>query len=193
MADIPTDLPWDVNWDKRFEQDVEDRKDSGSFEDYKDQIITIIENPVREGRYKSDNLKKIKTEHVSNQEHDLIFFELTPGINDENLLDELEEVYFYLIDHWDNYGSALTSRNPVEMDYPFVLQIPYLAGGYDVEAVEHEVFELAKVTDGLKIDDTDWTSEHLEITGEAEPETRSKLDEILPDDADIEYNDPSPF
>jgi hypothetical protein len=193
MGEIPEDLPWKVHWDKRFEDDVEEKKASGAFEKYKKQIIQIVENPIEVGKYKSEDYKGLKTVHVSGETQDIICFELTPGINNKDQREKIDEVYLHYIDHWDNYGSALTGRQPADIEYRFAVKIPYLNEGYDVEAVSHEVFSLAEDIEGLSIEDLDWKSEHLHLTGIAEPSTRERLESVLPDVAEIRYDDPDPF
>ena len=193
MCDIPTDVPWDVGWNREFEAAVEERKESGSFESYKNQIIAIVENPVREGRYKDHNLKGLKTVHVSGQTQEIICFELTPGINTRSQRESIDEVYFHFIGSWDNYGSALTRRNPVDQEYRFEIQIPYLDEGYDVEALLHDIFDLASGLGGLKINDTNWEPDYLEVAGEAEPDIRGEFEGFLPERVEVQYEDPSPF
>lgn len=192
MSDIP-DVPWEIRWDQEFEEDIEELKDSGSFSIYRKQILTVIEKPVREGKYKSESYKGLKTVHVSGNDQDVICFELTPGINNQSELNKLEEIYFHHIDHWDNYDSALSSRQPADGNYRYEIQIPYFGGQYDPERVKSDVYDLAKDMDNCHVGDEIWENEYLGLTGKIGSEEREQLEEILPSGAEVEFNPPTPF
>jgi hypothetical protein len=192
MSNIP-EVPWDVSWDQGFEEDVEDLKSSGSFDRYRKQIIKVIENPVREGKYKAGSYKGLKTVHISGNTQDIICFELTPGINSQGELDKLEEVYFHHIDHWDNYDSALSSRQPANKNHQYDVQIPYFGGQYDPERVRSNIYDLAKSFEDCCVESENWDEEYLRVTGQITPDKRDQIEEILPGDVEIEYNTPSPF
>jgi hypothetical protein len=192
MSDIP-EVPWNVGWDQGFEEDVEKLKSSGSFDRYKKQIIKVIKNPVREGKYKTGNYKGLKTVHVSGSKQDVICFELTPGINAQSELDKLEEVYFLHIDHWDNYDSALNSRQPADQNHQYDVQIPYFGGQYDPERVMSDIYDLAKDIEDCCVESEDWEDECLRMTGQIASDKRDLLEEVLPTDVDVEYEPPSPF
>ncbi|MXV61637.1 hypothetical protein GS429_06075 [Natronorubrum sp. JWXQ-INN-674] len=193
MCGIPTDTPWEINWDRDFETSVQELKQSGSFDAYRKKIIRIMRNPVREGSYKSENLKGMKTAHIPGNRQDIICFEITPGINDESQKADLEELYFHFIDHWDNYDSALTRRDPANVEYGFEIYIPYYGGPYEVEKVINTVYQVGKDYDGINIAAQEWEDEHVTMTGEAAPDDRHVFDDFLPDAATIEYDDISPF
>ncbi|NHX41919.1 MULTISPECIES: hypothetical protein [Haloarcula] len=193
MCEIPTDTPWDINWDRDFEATVQELKQSGSFDTYRKKIIRIMRNPVREGSYKSENLKGLKTAHIPGNRQHIICFEITPGINDESQKDDLEELYFHFIDHWDNYDSALTRRDPADQEDGFEIHIPYYGGPFDVEKVIHTVYQSAKEHDGLRVAAQEWDDEYVRMTGEADPDVRHVFDEILPDAATIEYDENTLF
>ncbi|WP_135666485.1 hypothetical protein [Halorhabdus rudnickae] len=193
MCEIPTDTPWEINWDRDFEATVEELKQSGSFDAYRKQIIRIMRNPVREGSYKSENLKGLKTAHVPGNRQDIICFEITPGINDESQQSDIEELYFHFITHWDNYDSALTRRSPADQENEFEIRIPYYGGPFDVEKVIHTVHEAAKEYDSICVAEQEWKDEYVLMTGEADPDDRDVFDDILPDAATIEYDDSTLF
>lgn len=192
MSDLP-DVPWDVRWDQGFEEDIEELKSSGSFDTYRKQIIRVIENPVREGKYKTGNYKGLKTVHVSGNKQHVICFELTPGINHKDELQSLKEIYFWHIDHWDNYDSALNSRQPADADSPFEVRIPYFGGQYDPERVRSDIYDLAKGLDGCRVQDEEWADECIRVAGQITPDQRDELEKALPADVEIEYDTPSPF
>lgn len=152
-----------------------------------------MRNPVREGSYKSENLKGMKAAHIPGNRQDIICFEITPGINNEAQKDEIEELYFHFIDHWDNYGSALTQRDPANLEYGFEIRIPYYGGPYEVEKVIHTVYQAAKEHEGISIAARVWKDEYVQMTGEAIPDYRQSIEEILPDAATVEYDEISPF
>lgn len=79
MGQLPTDVPWDVNWDKKFESQLEDLKQRFPFDIHRKENSELYGNPIREGSYKSENLKGLKIAHVSGSYQDIICFELTPG------------------------------------------------------------------------------------------------------------------
>lgn len=187
MGQLPTDVPWDVNWDKKFESQLEDLKQSGSFDTYRKKIIRIIRNPIREGSYKSENLKGLKTAHVSGNYQDIICFELTPGINHQSQQEKLEEVYFHFVDHWDNYDSALSSRNAAGRTVEFSIEMPYLEEGYDVERVKNTVYNAVKDLDGGRITQ-EWGDECLRLTGEVSPEDKDVVKTAIPTTVDVEFN-----
>lgn len=192
MSEIPTDVPWDVNWDKKFESQVEELKNSGSFDRYRDQIIEIIEYPIREGKYKSENLKGLKTTHISGSDQDIICFELTPGINHQTQKDKLEEVYFHFITHWDNYDSELSGRNPSTRTLEFEIQIPYLEEGFSAESVKSSVYETITEMEDAHVNQS-WEEEHIELNGVIPPEKTEVLEDLLPDGVLIEFEDNSLF
>ena len=192
MADIP-DVPWEVRWDQEFEENIEDLKKSGSFDKYRKQIISVIENPIREGKYKAGSYKGLKTVHVSGNDHDVICFELTPGVNDLSKLDELVEIYFLHIDHWDNYDSALNSRQPASGSYRYEIQIPYFGGQYDPERVKSDVYDMAKNLDDCHVEEEVWKDDFLELSGQIGPDGQEELEEFLPGGVKIDFDPPSPF
>jgi hypothetical protein len=193
MSELPTDTPWDVNWDKKFEEQVDKLKSGGSFDSYRKQIIKIIENPVREGKYKSKNLKGLKTCHVSGSTQDIICFELTPGINDQGQRSSIEELYFHFIDHWDNYDSALCGRDPASRDLKFEIQIPYLAQGFEIERVKSSVYNLVGDVDGCAVTNEDWGDEYLLLEGNIPRSMEEDLNELMPEDAKTEIVDDGLF
>lgn len=77
---------------------------------------------------------------MSGSEQDIICFELTPGTNTQRNVDMLEEVYFLHITHWDNYDSALNSRQPAGQSHRYDIQIPYFGGQYDPERVMSDIY-----------------------------------------------------
>ena len=192
MSEIP-DVPWEVRWDQEFEEKIEKLKESGTFERYKKQIVDVIEDPVRVGKYKAGSYKGLKTVHVSGNDQDVICFELSPGVNTQSGLDKLEELYFHHIVHWDNYDSALNSRQPASRSYRYDIQIPYFGGQYDPERVKSEVYDLAKELDDCYVGGEKWNDEYLGLTGQIGPDKREQLEEILPESAEIEFEAPSPF
>lgn len=193
MCEIPTDTPWKISWDADFEATIQELKQSGSFDAYRKKIIRIMRNPVREGSYKGENLKGMKTAHIPGNRQDIICFEITPGINDKDQMDGIEELYFHFIDHWDNYDSALTRRDPADLEYGFEIRIPYYGGPYEVEKVINTVYQAAKEYEGISIADQEWKDEYVQMTGEAIPDDRQSIEMILPDAATVEYNEISPF
>lgn len=193
MCEIPTDTPWDINWDRDFEATVQELKRSGSFDAYRKQIVRIMRNPVREGSYKSENLKGLKTAHVSGNSQDIVCFELTPGINDQSRAADIEELYFHFIDHWDNYDSALTRRDPAEQANGFEIRIPYYGGQYEVERVINSVYRAGRDNDGIHVANQEWEDEYVRMTGEADPDERDVFADVLPDAATIEYDGSSLF
>lgn len=193
MSETPSDLPWNVRWDKGFEDDVEELKSSGSFDRYKKQIIKIIENPVREGKYKKGSYKGLKTVHVSGNNQDVICFELNPGINHQNELDKLEEIYFWHIDHWDNYDSALTSKQPADMSSRYEVKIPYFGGQYDPERVRSDLYDTAGSLKDCSVEDEEWMDEYICVVGQITPDNRDELEAVLPAGVEVEYDNPDPF
>jgi len=192
MAEIP-DVPWKVRWDQEFEDNISTLKASGSFDRYRKQILRIIKNPVREGKYKSGGYKGLKTVHVSGSDQDIICFELTPGINSQSNIEKLDELYFHHITHWDNYDSALNSRQPADGGYEYIIQIPYFGGQYDPERVLSKVYDFAKSHEGCHVERQDWEDEYLGITGHIDPTETSDLEELLPASATIEFTQIDPF
>lgn len=192
MTDIP-DVSWEVAWDQDFEENINSLKSSGSFGKYKKQIISVIERPVREGKYKAGNYKGLKTVHVSGGDQDVICFELTPGINAQSELDKLEEIYFHHIAHWDDYDSALNSRKPAGGGYQFEIQIPYLGGPYDPERVKSDVYDMAKSLESCHVESQEWADDCIRLSGQIESDERDKLDNILPDGPAINFTPHSPF
>mgnify|MGYP002760266294 CR=1 FL=1 len=192
MSDIP-EVRWSVGWNREFEENVEELKKSGSFDQYKKQIIKVINNPIREGKYKAGSYKGLKTVHVSGSEQDIVCFELTPGVNSQRNIDKLEEVYFLHIAHWDNYDSALNSRQPADQGHQYDIQIPYFGGQYDPERVMSDIYDLAKDLEDCCVEEQNWEDEFLRMTGQVASDKREQLEEILPPDVNVEYEPPSPF
>lgn len=192
MSDLP-DVPWDVNWDKDFEKNIDDLKDDGSFEKYRKQIIKIIENPIREGRYKKGQYKGLKTAHVSGSAQDVICFELTPGVNAQSEIEKLEEVYFHHITHWDNYDSALNSRKPADGADQYSIRIPYFGGRYDPERIRSDIYDFAKEAETCCVESDSWEDEYIEISGQIGSKDKEELKQLLPDAAEIDFDSPSPF
>lgn len=183
------DVPWDVRWNKSFEKTVDKLKSSGRFDNYRGTIEDIIEDPVREGRYKEGSLKGLRTTHV---EEDIICWEVTPGVHDVDIQHKVEEVYFHFIDHHDDMQTAVTGKKPAEKSSEFELRLPYMKG-FVVERKLNEIFTASKGTDAFAVNECEWESEFVSATGVIPPDKREKLDDILPDAAEVEYDDPSLF
>ncbi len=192
MTEVP-DVPWEVRWDQKFEEDIDELNHSGSFDSHRKQILKVIRTPVREGKYKTGSYKGLKTVHVSGSNQDIICFELTPGINHQNRLDELEEIYFHYIDHWDNYDSALSCRQPASGSYEYEIQIPYFGGQYDPERVKSEVYEFVEGRKECHVGGEMWKDEYLELTGRVGSDDRERIKEILPGGAEVDFDPPNPF
>lgn len=180
------DVPWTVRWDVEFETAVETLKESGRWDHVLGRIEKIIENPVRTGRYKDGTLKGIRTTHVGEQ---VIGWEVTPGVN-ADMQHKVEEVYFHFVVHHDDMGIGFTRPNPVERSPTFRVTLPYY-GGFEMEAKIHDVFQVAKPVDRFRVKDPDWRPEEVVLEGVVPPEDRDVLESVLPEAAEVGYDDPS--
>lgn len=181
------DVPWEVNWNEGFEQDLHAYSDSGDFYDNLcGTVEKIIENPIRVGKYKEGSLKSIRTTHV---EQHIIGWEVTPGVNQTDLQDNVEEIYFHFLTHHDEMSDGITNRNPAEKSTNFEIRIPYF-GSVDIPPKLNEIYELVGGLDSGDVEDEEWKDEYVSVVGTLPPASREKLEEILPDAAETEYDDP---
>lgn len=183
------DVPWDVRWNKSFEKTVDELKSSGRFDNYRGTIEDIIEGPVRQGKYKEGSLKGLRTTHV---EDDIVCWEVTPGVNDVDLQHKVEEVYFHFIDDHDDMETAVSGKDPAERSPEFEIRLPYMEG-YVVERKLDKIYTAAAEVDGFIVNDCEWKNEFVEVTGVILPDDRHKLEAVLPDVAEIKYDDPTLF
>jgi hypothetical protein len=183
------DVPWDVRWNKSFEETVDQLKSSGRFDNYRGTIEDIIEYPVREGKYKEGSLKGFRTTHV---EDDIVCWEVTPGVNDVSLQHKVEEVYFHFIDDHDDMETAVSGKDPAKKSSEFEVLLPYMEG-FVVERKLDEIYTAATKVDGFAVDGCDWESESVSVTGVIPPDDREELENLLPDAAEVDYDDPSLF
>lgn len=193
MSEIPSDLPYKIRWDKDFESDVEELKSSGSFDEYRKQIIEIIKQPIRTGKYKDGDYKGLKTAHVSGNYQDVICFELIPGVNHQSEKPSLEKVYLWHIDHWDNYDSALRSQQPADVKCEFEVEIPYMRGQYDPERVRSDIYDLCTGVDWCSVAEDEWREEYIWVAGEIGPDNQEELADILPESVTVDFTTPEPF
>lgn len=185
---MDVDVPWDVGWNHEFEEVVTDLQTSGRWEQVRSQIEKIIENPVRVGRYKDGTLKGCRTTHL---EEKIIGWEVTPGVP-EHKQEEVEEVFFHFIVHHDEMGLGFKQRDPVEPSPEFRVTLDYYAG-FDMQAKIHDVFQAARDYDGFRVQEPDWRPEQVVVEGVVPPDSRAALESVLPDSADVEYDDPELF
>lgn len=183
------DVAWDVRWNKSFEKTVDELKSSGRFDNYRGTIENIIEDPVREGRYKEGSLKGLRTTHV---EDDVVCWEVTPGVNDVDLQDKVDEVYFHFIDDHDDMETALSGKNSAEKSSEFEVRLPYMEG-FVVERKLNEIYTVTSEINGSAVDECEWESEFVSVIGAIPSDERDKLEDALPSAAEVEYNDPSLF
>ena len=183
------DVPWEVRWNKSFEKTVDRLKSSGRFDNYRGTIEDIIENPVREGKYKEGSLKGLRTTHV---EDDIVCWEITPGVNNQSLQYKVEEVYFHFIDDHDDMDTAASQKNPAEKSPEFEVRLPYMQG-FVIERKINDIYTAAERTDGFIVHECDWENEFVSVAGVIPTDNREKLEEVLPEAAETEYDDPSLF
>jgi len=183
------DVSWDVRWNKSFEKTVDELKSSGRFDNYRGTIEDIIENPVYVGRYKEGSLKGLRTTHV---EDDIVCWEVTPGINDVSLQHKVEVVYFHFIDDHDDMETAISGKNPAEKSSEFEIRLPYMEG-YVVERKLDEIYTASTEVEGFAVDECEWESEYVSVAGAVPPGERESLEDVLPEAAEVEYDDPTLF
>lgn len=181
---METDVPWDVKWTSEFQRDVEDLKDSGIWSNVKGTIEDIIENPCRKGRYKDGTLKGCRTTHI---EEKVICWKVKPGVSSD-LQDQVEEVFFLFISHHDDMGFGINNFSPVERSSKFQIELSYYSG-YEIERIIHEIFSVMESIDGTRIQSPDWRDENVVVEGSIPPDEREKLESVLPDGANIEFDD----
>lgn len=182
------DVPWEVRFDKDFWDTAEELKESGSWENVKNKILKVIENPARTGRYKDGTLKGCKTTHIGEK---VIGWQVKPGVNAE-LQEEVEEVCFLFIVHHDEQGVGNTQFDPVKQSSEFEISLPYY-GGFEMEKKIYQIYQQAKQTDGLRVSGHDWRAEEVLVTGIVPPDARDKLESVIPNSVEIEYDDPELF
>lgn len=182
------DVPWEVRWNHEFEEMVNKLKTSGSWDHVRSQIGKIIENPVRIGKYKDGSLKGCRTTHVKEK---IIGWEVTPGVQ-KHMQEEVEEVFFHFIVHHDDMGTGFKQRDPVEPSPEFRVYLDYYAG-FDMGSKINDIFQAAKGIDGFQVQDPDWKPEQVIVEGVVPPDSRESLVAVLPDSAEVEYDDPELF
>lgn len=182
------DVPWEIGWNRKFEQQLEQLKTSGSYDNIRNTIEDIIENPVRSGRHKEGPLSGLRATHVQEK---IICWEVTPNIRDPSLQDQVEELYFHFISHHDDMTQAVSRRNPAKTSTTeFVLKLPYMEG-YVVEKKLNEIFSLCNEFEDFDIVEQEWEEEYVEVKGIITEESSEKVESVIPESADIDYDSSS--
>jgi hypothetical protein len=182
------DVPWEVQFDKGFWDTAQRLKESGNWDNIEGTIRKIIEDPARVGRYKDGTLKGVRTTHIGEK---VIGWQVKPGVN-ADMQDKVEEVGFLFIVHHDDMGVGFTQFNPVEGSSDFRVTLPYY-GGFEMDGKIAEFYQVAKSSEGFRIRDVDWKPEEVIVEGVVPSDSREDLEEVIPDSADVDYDDPDLF
>lgn len=182
------DVPWEVRWNREFEDAVEELKDAGRWDNLRGKIKKIITAPVQVGKYKDGSLKGCRTTHIGEK---VIGWQVKPGVGSDQQ-EKVEEICFLFIVHHDDMGTGITGYNPVEKSSEFEVDLPYY-GGFEMGKKINEMYQAAKKVDGFRVFDPDWQNDQVVVKGIIPPDSRDILENVLPDTAEVSYDDPTLF
>lgn len=183
------DVPWDVNWNRNFEKAVARFSDSGEFYDnLTGTIEKIIREPVRTGKYKEGGLKNFRQTHV---EQHVIIWGVEPGVPTPELTDKVEEVYFYSLDHHDEMDVGDLTRDPVEKESSFEIQLQY-SQDPDPMAIRSEIFGVIDDIPDATLEDR-WEDTVVVLSGTVPTTETEAIESVVPDSGTVCFDDPTIF
>lgn len=178
------DVPWDITWTEDFEDAVEELKSSGRWQQVERRIKKIIRDPARTGRYKDGSLKEIRTTHLSEK---IIGWRIIPGVPSE-LQHKVERLILLFIVHHDEQGFGFKHAETVDHTRGYEVMLPYY-GGFEMQRKINEIYQQARNVEGFRVQEPDWKDEHVIVSGSIPVDEREILEAVLPDAAEIEYED----